>query len=272
MNLESTEITSKREDYTPWLKGYSENINGQFSPWRYDRPPLFVNWINNERRLRYGDKIPDDDIAIDFGCGNGIKTIELARAGVRIVTGIDLNGAAIAEARRNAKKAFLADRALFYQGKVLDTTRQIQDGSVRTIMDIYRLTHDGSADRPGYDEKRITLEEYRRIIKKDGLLGLEFFAIDPHFYGFTLDRGRPVISNQTGRLLWIDYSYQRDASNPEMAKSPESYNGMFNVHFTRAGVTELLDGLFEVVKIQEPRHTRPDQSHRHTISVLAKPI
>lgn len=263
----------ERTDYTPWMQGYSIEHNGRNSPWRKDDPPRFFMWMKEERFKRYGNNLPEDDFTVDFGCGNGVKTIYLARdLGMNPVIGIDLNPIAITEARRNAQDSLVKNQVYFYQGNVLELTRQFEDRSIRNITDIYRLTHDGVTDSWGYDEKRQTIKEYRRIIKPDGLLGLEFFAIDPHFYGFTLDRGKTFFSKETGRLLRVEYSFIRDPSDQEMAKSPESYNGMFNSHLTQSGVKELLDGLFEVIRIEEPRHTRPDQRHRHTVSVLAIPV
>ncbi len=52
-------------------------------------------------------------IVLDFGCGDGHETIELAQRGARRVIGIDLNDAVFERARRSARDAGVADRVEF---------------------------------------------------------------------------------------------------------------------------------------------------------------
>ena len=57
-------------------------------------------------------EIRDKDV-IDFGCGDGAETIELAVAGARTVTGVDIQTERFAAARSRATLAGVADRVRF---------------------------------------------------------------------------------------------------------------------------------------------------------------
>lgn len=54
-----------------------------------------------------------DKTVVDFGCGAGHETCELAIAGARKVIGIDINPAALERARNHAKKLDVDDRCTF---------------------------------------------------------------------------------------------------------------------------------------------------------------
>ena len=53
------------------------------------------------------DALSSDDRVLDFGCGRGRACLELARCGHAHVTGVDINAAAVAHARRQAGEAGL---------------------------------------------------------------------------------------------------------------------------------------------------------------------
>src|SRR4051812_38637115 len=50
---------------------------------------------------------------VDFGCGDGNQSIELALCGAKRVLGIDTNPEALARARLNAKESAVGDRCTF---------------------------------------------------------------------------------------------------------------------------------------------------------------
>jgi SAM-dependent methyltransferase len=54
-----------------------------------------------------------DKTVIDFGCGEGLEALELARHGARRVIGLDIRKSMIDLATRNAKAAGLSDRCEF---------------------------------------------------------------------------------------------------------------------------------------------------------------
>jgi SAM-dependent methyltransferase len=57
-----------------------------------------------------------DKTVIDFGCGDGVATLDLARHGARKVIGIDILEGALKKASMNAADAGLADRCEFSTG------------------------------------------------------------------------------------------------------------------------------------------------------------
>lgn len=65
-------------------------------PWQKTQADYFTRIIDSGK-VRPG-------LALDLGCGTGVKSIYLAKKGFR-VTGIDISEAAIKYARKNAKKA-----------------------------------------------------------------------------------------------------------------------------------------------------------------------
>jgi SAM-dependent methyltransferase len=50
---------------------------------------------------------------VDFGCGNGLEVIELAKAGAELVIGIEIDECLLTSARQNAAQAGVGDRCLF---------------------------------------------------------------------------------------------------------------------------------------------------------------
>ena len=50
---------------------------------------------------------------VDFGCGNGLEVIELAKAGVEQVIGVEIDENLLVTARQNAAQAGVADRCQF---------------------------------------------------------------------------------------------------------------------------------------------------------------
>jgi 2-polyprenyl-3-methyl-5-hydroxy-6-metoxy-1,4-benzoquinol methylase len=54
-----------------------------------------------------------DKIVIDFGCGYGFQTIELAQAGARRVIGLEINPDCLTAAAENARRAGVADKCQF---------------------------------------------------------------------------------------------------------------------------------------------------------------
>lgn len=58
-------------------------------------------------------RLVQDKTVIDFGCGNGIATLDLARAGAKKVIGIDILEHALQEATARAEAEGLSDRCEF---------------------------------------------------------------------------------------------------------------------------------------------------------------
>lgn len=74
------------------------------------------------------------DVLYDLGCGDGRIVVTAAKERGARGTGIDLDPARIAEAKENAKRAGVADRASFRVGDLFET-----DFSDATVVTLYLL-------------------------------------------------------------------------------------------------------------------------------------
>jgi 2-polyprenyl-3-methyl-5-hydroxy-6-metoxy-1,4-benzoquinol methylase len=55
----------------------------------------------------------NDRVVVDFGCGSGSESVEMARLGAKRVIGIDIQERFLAEARERAREAGVMDRCTF---------------------------------------------------------------------------------------------------------------------------------------------------------------
>jgi precorrin-6B methylase 2 len=79
-------------------------------------------------------KVGKNDVLYDLGCGDGRIVVTAAKNRGARGTGIDLDPARIAEAKENAKKAGVSDRANFRVGDLFKT-----DVSEATVVTLYLL-------------------------------------------------------------------------------------------------------------------------------------
>ena len=79
-------------------------------------------------------RVGKNDVLYDLGCGDGRIVVTAARLRGARGTGIDLNPVRIAEAKENAKRAGVADRASFKVGDLFET-----DVSPATVVTLYLL-------------------------------------------------------------------------------------------------------------------------------------
>lgn len=86
-----------------------------------------------DRMLAMG-KVGKKDVLYDLGCGDGRIVVTAARVHGARGTGIDLNPVRIAEAKENAKKAGVSDRATFKVGDLFEA-----DVSPATVVTLYLL-------------------------------------------------------------------------------------------------------------------------------------
>ncbi|MGD0449533.1 MAG: class I SAM-dependent methyltransferase [Candidatus Bathyarchaeia archaeon] len=98
------------------------------------------------------------DVVVDFGCGPGYYTIELAKKARKMVA-VDLSSEMLKKAQRKAEKAG-AKNIEFLQsdGKSL----QLESSSVDIIL-LVTVYHE-------VDESEIVLKEFSRVLKQDGKL------------------------------------------------------------------------------------------------------
>jgi SAM-dependent methyltransferase len=94
---------------------------------------------------------------LDFGCGAGLDTIELARRGARRVIGLDIRDDVLDAARKEADAAGVADRCVF----TTDT-----DERVDVIVSIDGFEH--------YGDPAGVLRAMRRLVRPDGRVFVTF--------------------------------------------------------------------------------------------------
>ncbi|MDN4039327.1 class I SAM-dependent methyltransferase [Massilia sp. YIM B02443] len=88
-------------------------------------------------------KVGKNDVLYDLGCGDGRIVVTAAKERGARGTGIDLDPARIAEARENAKKAGVSERASFRVGDLFKT-----DVSSATVVTLYLLPTVNAKLRP----------------------------------------------------------------------------------------------------------------------------
>lgn len=101
-------------------------------------PPLDVPYVPTPQevvdRMLALAKVGKDDILFDLGCGDGRIVVTAAKAHGARCTGIDLDPVRIAEARKNAQQAGVADKVTFRQGDLFET-----DLSSASVVTLYLL-------------------------------------------------------------------------------------------------------------------------------------
>ena len=88
-------------------------------------------------------KVGKNDVLYDLGCGDGRIVVTAAKERGARGTGIDLDPVRIAEARENAKKAGVGDRASFRVGDLFKT-----DVSSASVVTLYLLPTVNAKLRP----------------------------------------------------------------------------------------------------------------------------
>ena len=81
------------------------------------------NWLQTELQ---------DKIYLDYCCGIGGNAIKAARAGAKLVIGIDISAFSIQRAEERAREAGVEDRCIFFQGDAENTG--LPDGSIDRII------------------------------------------------------------------------------------------------------------------------------------------
>jgi len=108
-------------------------------------------------------------VVLDYGCGNGIHALEIAKMGAEKVIGIDLSEMSLDIARERAKKERLERKTEFLK---MDCEK------TRFPDNFFDIVFDGGAFSSL--ELKKALPEIKRILKKDGLLiGVETFGHNP---------------------------------------------------------------------------------------------
>lgn len=106
---------------------------------------------------------------VEFGCGSGWLSILLAQMGIGNIVGIDLSGAQIEAARRNAIENRVSDKVIFKRADILDSNEIDEYDSVI----IHTVLHHFSIA-----EIRQVIKKAHEILVKSGIL----IVIEPILY------------------------------------------------------------------------------------------
>ncbi len=128
----------------------------------------FMEWLKKE------GKQPNDLKGMEMCCGKGRNVIGLAAQGVTM-TGIDFSDSAIAEAKKRAKEAGVADKTQFM---VQDATLpwHIEPNSLDFAFDCF-----GSTDIESVEGRRAALSNLIRVLKPGGYLMVYLLSTDDQF-------------------------------------------------------------------------------------------
>lgn len=224
-----------------WQKGYRKK---QPPVWaRQGLPALFEKFIALRRRQ---PESRGDLLHLDVGCGNGVKTVAFAKAGLKTL-GLDTSAAALKQARKLINELGLSKSCRVVSSSALKIDRP--DGSVGSLSDILCFTHFNRVERQKY------LEELKRVLVPGGLcLFLLFSLKDKHFHGHPVSR---------------QYTFRFDPRNSQM-RGFEHYQGMFNVHYDEERIRQVFDE-FEIFELLEAPHRLYPNERFHWNVILRKP-
>jgi SAM-dependent methyltransferase len=107
-----------------------------------------------------------DKQVIDFGCGEGLNTIDLALNGCRHVIGLDIQEDMMSKARAAAERSGVADTCRFVTS---------WESPVDVILSTDAFEH--------FSDPAFILREMRRLLKDDGYILVEFGYTWHHPYG-----------------------------------------------------------------------------------------
>jgi 2-polyprenyl-3-methyl-5-hydroxy-6-metoxy-1,4-benzoquinol methylase len=135
---------------------------------------------------------------IDFGCGAGGESIEMAERGAAYVTGLDVRQKFIDEARENARAAGVANRVDF---------RTAPDGRADVIVSLDCFEH--------YDDPAGVLEQMAGCLNRDGKVLVSFGGTWYHPYGghlFALFPWAHLLFTEHAMLSWRKQSHPQQTA------------------------------------------------------------
>ena len=226
----------KSKKNVPWEQGY--NIKN--TAWSKHPPVLLKEFLELVKTSSNGSVLH-----LDLGCGNGIKTVEYAKNGLKTL-GIDISASGIAEAKKLIGGLSLSKICQVIEASCLHLP--VDENSVSSASDILCLTHFNAEEREEY------LKEIYRVSVKGSYLLFELFSDkDKHFHGHPVSKS---------------YYFSYDPKNHFM-EGYAHYDGMYNVHFGKNDVEATFKD-FEIIKMKEFKHPLYDYRRLWNV-ILRKP-
>lgn len=137
---------------------------------------IWTHEPKDHRGVNLLKNLKPDSLVLDLGCGRGIWSVYLAKAGMR-VAGVDYSKTAVEGARARAKAEGLEDKARFYEKDILELT--FQEAKYDAVIDFGLLQHLDSGD---WEKYTVLLQN---ALKENGLYSLEAISKDTtDFFGY----------------------------------------------------------------------------------------
>lgn len=230
------------KEHQPWNLSYKISADAKPSWSRHGMPSLYDEFIK-----LVGDSENGDGIHLDIGCGDGVKTVNFALAGLNTI-GIDISNNGFKEARELIKELGIREKCKVRKASCIKFP--FKELSVKSASDILCFTHLKPKDHKRYKNKLY------RVLKNGGYILMVLFSDkDKHFHGHKVSR---------------KYTFRFDPTNPLM-EGYSHYHGMFNYHFGKKDIKKIFSKNFEIVEMMEVAH--PLYSHRYLWNIiLRKPV
>lgn len=223
----------------PWNLSYQKSLEAKPSWSKHGMPYLFEEFIKMVK-----DNGDDGGLHLDIGCGDGVKTVNFALAGLKTI-GVDISNDGFKEAR-----TLIKDLGIRKECKVIKTNALMlpfSKGVFTSASDILMFTHIKSRDWKKYKKQLL------RVLKNRALVLLVLFSDkDKHFHGHQVSK---------------EYTFRYESDNQEM-EGFAHYHGMVNVHFGKADIKKTFKDDFQIVKMEEVQH--PLYSHRFLWNVILR--
>lgn len=141
---------------------------------------------------------PDEQAVLDAGCGSGVKSIQLAHRGYRVL-GLDFSGVILGHARDAAKAAGLSDRVEFRQGDL--TSLDFPDASIRRIVCWGVLMHVPAIEKAVAELARVVAPGGVLVVSEGNLRSIQ--AVKLRWLKRLLGRERATVTRtQAGIEFW----------------------------------------------------------------------
>ena len=133
----------------------------EVEPDRLDAYEEMFRWRPQMEPLLAPAELAAGQTVVDYGCGPGMLTVELARrVGARgTVHAVDLNALFLERAAEHASKEGLSERIRFH--RIVEDRLPLEDASVDRVVCKNVLEY--------VDDPRATLEDFRRVLRPGGL-------------------------------------------------------------------------------------------------------
>lgn len=226
------------KEHKPWHLSYKMMLDARPSWSRHGMPSLYDEFIKLVCQSEDGD-----GVHLDIGCGDGVKTVNFALAGLNTV-GIDISNNGFKEARELIKELGVRKKCKVIKANCLKLP--FKKASVKSASDVLCFTHLKPKDHKRYKSKLY------KVLKDGGYVLMVLFSDkDEHFHGHSVSK---------------KYTFKFDPTNSLM-EGYAHYHGMFNVHFNFSDIKKTFKE-FKIVLASEVKH--PLYPHRHLWNVILR--